>query len=220
MRLAESSVARLAPAMERNLASCIRFEGVNDPVSYSSVLQRFQILDEIAFLLLSQSQAEELVVVLGNIPQRGKTAIMIKAAFLMSPKSCQRRGAKNVRGRAIRLKRIHPDLARRVEVIPRLREQWRDVAASALALGLEYSLPPPGRFRVEASYRRGRRRDGELIEVKGGQLRGDLVWLSPSVTLAALRRNGVLRLIVEPGIKECPRAVHLGSRDIRVPVGN
>ena len=49
----------------------------------SSVLKRFQVLDEIGFLLLRQFQAEELVVVLDNIPQRGKAPIMIKAAFLM-----------------------------------------------------------------------------------------------------------------------------------------
>src|SRR5262249_26450691 len=97
---------------------------------------------------------------------------MIKAAFLMAPKSRQRRGAVHVRRRAVRLKRIHADLARRVEVVPRLRKQWRDVAASTLALALEYFLSPRGCLTVEASYWRCRGRYGELAREEKWRRRG------------------------------------------------
>ena len=57
---------------------------------HSSASKRLQVLDEVGFLLLSQSECEEGVVVLDDIPQRRIPAIMIEAARLVGPRA--RRG--------------------------------------------------------------------------------------------------------------------------------
>jgi len=44
--------------------------------------------------------------------------------------------------------------------------------------------------------------DGELIEVKGSQLRGDLIWRAPRFASAALRGDRVLLLVVEARVEK------------------
>ena len=63
----------------------------------STALERFEVLAQVAFLLVSQPQFEKLIVVIDHIRQRRKAAVMIEAAFLMAPKTCEGRGAVHVR---------------------------------------------------------------------------------------------------------------------------
>src|SRR5215813_2421155 len=56
--------------------------------------------------------------------------------------------------------------------------------------------------------------------MKGRELGCKLVRFAARVVLASPGGNGILVLVVEPGIKECPRAVHFGSANVSVPVGH
>ena len=53
-----------------------------------------------------------------------------------------------------------------------------------------------------------------------GQLGCRLVRRIPRIAGATLRRDRILILVVEPGIDERRRAMHLGPRDVSVPVGD
>jgi hypothetical protein len=52
---------------------------------HSTALERFEVLAQVAFLLVSQPQFEKLIVVLDHIRQGRKAAVMIEAALLMAP---------------------------------------------------------------------------------------------------------------------------------------
>lgn len=73
---------------------------------------------------------------LDNVPQSGKAAIMIKAAFLVSPKSREWCSAVHMRRRAVGLPRIHADLAGSVQVVPWISEERRYVAVRTFGLAL------------------------------------------------------------------------------------
>src|SRR2546428_14089105 len=96
-------------------------------------LQALQVLDQIDLLRLHQPEPEEAVVVLDNIPQRRKAAVVEEAAFLVRPESRKRGGAVHMRRRPVGLKRVDADLAGRMQIVPRLGEERRNVAGRALS---------------------------------------------------------------------------------------
>src|SRR6202795_2076822 len=133
------------------------------------------MLDQVALLLLRETESQEPVVVVHDIPKRREASVVIEAALLVCPQTAERRRAVRVGRRTIRLERVHADLRGRVEVVAGLRVEWRDVAGRAARLALEEG---PAAFEgscVEGPRGRLRRGDRELVEVQGGQLGGDLV---------------------------------------------
>jgi hypothetical protein len=59
-------------------------------------LERFQELYELLPFLPGESQLHVLVIVRDDCVQRLETAVMIEAALLMAPQTCERRGAVHV----------------------------------------------------------------------------------------------------------------------------
>lgn len=58
-----------------------------------ALLERLQIFDQIVLFLRHESRLEEAVVVLDDIAERGKPAVVIEAAFGMREQSLERRCA-------------------------------------------------------------------------------------------------------------------------------
>src|SRR5262249_2870692 len=73
---------------------------------------------------------------------------------------------------------------------------------------------------VKGTRRWLRGRNGELIKMKSGELGGNDIRLAPRISGTALRGDRILLLVVQPGVEEGSRAVHLGGGDIGVPVGH
>src|ERR1051326_8263634 len=182
------------------------------------LLQRFQVLDEVRLLLAVQPEAEVAVVVVDHGRQVREAAVVIEAALLVRPQPGERRRAVLVRRRAVRLERVDAHLLRRVQILPGLRIGRRHVAGRALAPALEHFLSAPRRRDVEAALGSLGRGDGELIEVQCRQLAAHEIGRAAGIERTALRRHRVLVRIVEPLVEERSRAVHLGRRDIGVPV--
>jgi hypothetical protein len=76
--------------------------------------QRFQVFDEIGFLLRAKAKTPKTVVVLHHGHQIGEASVVIEPTLAPREKSLQRRRAIAPVGRAGRLEIIDPDLARRV----------------------------------------------------------------------------------------------------------
>src|SRR5262249_4965583 len=110
--------------------------------------------------------------------------------------------------------------ARSVQIVSRLGEQRRHVARGALTFDTEDLLPACGGDFVKGTRRWLRGRNGELIKVKSGELGGNDIRLAPRISGTPLRGDWILLLVVQPGVEEGSRAVHLGRGDIGVPVGH
>ena len=72
----------------------------------------------------------------------------------------------------------------------RLREQRRNMAASAPARAVEDCAAALAGFFIETAFRRARRANGELIEMKRTQLGSDLVGIVADVAEPAGRSEG------------------------------
>src|SRR5262249_35845437 len=102
-----------------------------------------------------------------------------------------------------------------------LREERRDVAGRALRLAVEHHLSASGGCRGEGAppWRRGR--DGELVELQGRPVRGDLVVAGGSdVAELCLSVARELRSVVAAFVEERHHSVHLQVGDKSVPVGD
>src|SRR5947209_924989 len=112
---------------------------------YAMILRRvasyhFQVLDQVALLRVAETEIEMLVVVVDDVDQRSETTIMVEAALLVRPQPSERRGAVHMGRRAIGLEGIDPDLRGRMQVVPRLSEQRRDVAGRTFGRSVEENL--------------------------------------------------------------------------------
>src|SRR5215831_281162 len=105
-----------------------------------------------------------------------------------------------------------------MQVVARFCKKRRDVTRGALALGIEDLLPAHRGRLVEGARRRLWGGDRQLIEVEVGELRGHEVRLAPAVSRSSLRRDRILLFVVQPGVKERPRSMHLGNGDPGIPV--
>ncbi len=90
------------------------------------------------------------VVVFNDILQSREPAVMIEPAIRVAPESGKWRCTVHVCRRAVRLERIHTDLARSMKVVPRLREKRRHMAARTFALAIEDFFAAFCRALVEA----------------------------------------------------------------------
>src|SRR5438046_7664615 len=131
-------------------------------------LNPLQILHKILFLLVGETQREETVVMVHHVEEGGEPAVVVEAPLLMRPESGHRRGAIHVRRRAVGLEGVDTDLTRRVEVVPRLREERRDMARRAPGRPLEQNLAAGKACRVERAGWRLGSGDRELIEMQRG----------------------------------------------------
>src|SRR5215831_2657414 len=107
-----------------------------------------------------------------------------------------------------------------MQIVAWLCEERRHMARGALALGIEDLFPAHGGVLVERTRWRLRGGDGQLIEVEGGELGGHEVRLAAAISGSGLRRNRILLFVVQPGVEESSRAVHLGDGHPGIPVGN
>src|SRR5437763_2870223 len=167
----------------------------------SGALEPLQVFDKILLLLVAEAQLEECVVMGHHIEQRREAAVVIEPALLMRPEPRQWRGAVHVRRRAVRLERVDADLGGRVQVVARLGEERRHVAARAPRLAVEQRLAAARRRRTEGAGERLRCGDGQLIEMQSRELRGQPVGHTARVAGAAPRRNWVLVPAAQPDRK-------------------
>jgi len=84
----------------------------------------------------------------------------------VAPQSRQRRGAVHVCRRAVRLERIHSDLARSMKIVPWFRIKRRNMATRTLALAVEDFFAAFCRVLVKGAVRWLWRRDRQLVEVQ------------------------------------------------------
>src|SRR5579864_9165580 len=143
---------------------------------------------------------------------------MIKPAFRVAPESGKWSCTVHVGRRAVGLEGIYTDLARRMKIVPRLREKRRHMAARTFALAIEDFFAAFCRALVKAPIWGLRRRDSQLVEMKRGQLRCHFVRHAPRVPRSALHSNRILLGIVEPGIVERARTVHFRCSNVGIPV--
>lgn len=104
-------------------------------------------------------------------------------------------------GRAIRLKRIDPDLTRSIKIVAWLRKKWRDMADGAFPLVIEDFSAALSRALVETALSWIWRRNRQLIEVKRGQFRGHPVGHASGVAGPTLRSDWILLGIAESGMR-------------------
>src|SRR6476660_6779291 len=73
------------------------------PIPSLRTSDSLQILDQVLLVRLAEVQLQSLVVVIDDVQQRCKSSIVVEAAFLMCPQSCERRRAILMRRRTIGL---------------------------------------------------------------------------------------------------------------------
>jgi hypothetical protein len=134
------------------------------------MLERFEILDKLAPVFLIQPQSEMFVVMIDHIRQCLEATVMVEAALLMRPKARQWRRTIHVRRRAVCLESVNSHFGGRLQVVPRFREQRRDVADRALCLAVEDRSPTRGGICIKAICWRSWCRDRKLIEVQRRKL--------------------------------------------------
>src|SRR5205807_547060 len=141
-------------------------------------LQTYQVLNQVALLTVSQPQTHAFVVVVYYGIEIGEAAVMIKAVFEMRGYSADRRCAIAVIGSAIRLKAVHTNFARCMQVPAGFSPQRFHVAVVASGFAAEEFIPARSGFLIEW-YCRVRCRNRELEQLQGGQFRGDeiVVWI-------------------------------------------
>src|SRR6266496_369698 len=98
-----------------------------DTSGRSRRLDPLQVLHEIFFLLLGEAQRKQALVMIHHVEEGREPPVVVEAAPLMRPESGQRCGAIHVRRRAIRLEGVDAAFARRVEAVPRLGIERRDM---------------------------------------------------------------------------------------------
>ena len=91
-------------------------------------------MNEVLFLRRAEAQAEKPIVVVDDVAERCKPAVVVEAAFLMCPKTCQRSRPIAVCRRAVGLEAVDADLFGLVDRVTRLGEARWDVTAGALRL--------------------------------------------------------------------------------------
>src|SRR5215472_17756739 len=96
-----------------------------------------QILHQVVLLIAAEIQFELRVVVVHYVGQRGETAVVVEAAFLVRPQARERRSAVLVGRRTVGLERVDADFVGRMQVLPRFCEERRDVASCALRRAIE-----------------------------------------------------------------------------------
>jgi hypothetical protein len=79
-------------------------------------LQRLQIINQIAFLSISQVQSLKAVVVVDHIEQSRKATIVVETTCLMCPETSEWCGAVAFIWRTFRLKIVNADLGGRVHI--------------------------------------------------------------------------------------------------------
>src|SRR6188472_2185863 len=85
---------------------------------------------------------------------------------------------------------------------------------------VEDRLTAFGGRSIEAPFRRSRRRERKLVEVERTELRRHEIGAVADVPVAGFRGDRILLRIVEARIVEGAAPVHLGDRDVGVPVGD
>jgi len=182
--------------------------------------ERFQVFDQVLLLFVAELQAEHGLVVVNDIVQVLEATVVIKAALRMGEKGPKGRRTIAPIRRTARLEIVNPDLLSRVHAPPRLCEERWHVASRAPAGAIEHLFPALGRFGIEASIFRLRRRHSQLVEVEGGELRRDQIIFGLPVAELGLGGDRELFLVVQPRIEEGSLPVHLQVRDEGVPVGD
>src|SRR5262249_15726299 len=75
-------------------------------------LERLQVLGQIVVLLVGQFQSQKGVVVVDDLPEARKPAIVVEAPLLVAPESREGCGSVHVRRRPVGLEAVDADLAR------------------------------------------------------------------------------------------------------------
>src|SRR5215831_4469001 len=102
--------------------------------------QGFQELDQVGFVLSRQPQAEAAVIVIHDVEQSGKAAVVVEPARGVRPETLERRSTVAAVGRAVRLKAVDADFAGGVHVPAWLGVERGNMTAGTLAAPVEDRL--------------------------------------------------------------------------------
>jgi hypothetical protein len=115
-----------------------------------AITQYLQIFHKVAFLLLVQPQVEACVVMIYHVQQSREPSVVEETAFLVCPKSLQRRSAVAPVRRAVRLKIVDADLIGGMQIPTRLGVKLVRVATDAIRLSSKQHVASCRRFGVKA----------------------------------------------------------------------
>src|SRR5579864_913662 len=145
-----------------------------------SELETYQILDQVSFLSVSESQAHTSVVMVNHSVQIGEAPVVIEAAFEMGRQRAKRRSSIALIRRPIGLKAVDTDFGGLMQVPTRFGPERLYVAVVASCLAAKQPVPTCSSRLVEG-HRRIRCRNGELIELQSCKLGGNEVVIRTDV---------------------------------------
>lgn len=122
--------------------------------------------------------------------------------------------------RPLGLEVVDADLLRLVRIPARFREQRRYVAGATARLAIENLFAIPGHRLIETACGRLGRGQRQLVEVEGGKLGRDAVFLILLVALLRASGDGIFLRVIETRIVEIAFAMHFEIADLGVPIGH
>src|SRR5262249_54999887 len=102
----------------------------------------------------------------------------------------------------------------------RLSEQRRHMALSAGGFALEEGFSPPDGLSIEATLRRLRGRNRQLIKLQCAELRCHHIVGAPLIAKTCFGSNRILIWIIEALVKKVPLSIQFKVADVSVPVGD
>src|SRR5947207_8944432 len=133
-------------------------------MTFLSLLERLQELDQIRLLAIAKREPQHAGVVRDDFAQVREPPVMVEAPFLADEKTLE--GCRPVEllvGRTARLEVVDTDFLRCVHWPTRLRVERRDVTRSTLGLSLEERPAARRRRGIESAFRRLGRPDRALV---------------------------------------------------------
>jgi hypothetical protein len=115
----------LAPALILRPVDCRKYSGL--VIVVEQLAPQAVAGDKVVLAPIAEVQIELRIVVVHHVEQGGKTPVMVETALLVSPQPCQRCRPIHMGRRAIGLKRVNTDFARRVQIVSRLGVERRNV---------------------------------------------------------------------------------------------
>src|SRR5439155_7483269 len=120
----------------------------------------------------------------------------------------------------LRLKIINADVRSLMRIPTRLSKQWRHMTLTAGRLAFEERFTARGSAGIETSGGRTRRRNRELIKLKGRQLFCHHVCGAAFVPKASLRGDRIFLRIHQTFVKESSLTLQLKIGDESIPVSD
>src|SRR5439155_11911405 len=160
------------------------------------------------------------VVVVDHVKQSREPPVVVETALHVSEQPAQRSRPIRVVGRALRLKIVDAHVRSLMCIPTRLSEQWRHMTLAAGGFAVKEGFAARCGAGIETSGRRTRRRNRELIKLKGRQLFRHHVYGAAFVPKASLRGDRIFLRVHQTFVKESSLTLQLKIRDESIPISD